>query len=166
VTPATASVVLRRVAKRTATSSKRTAAFGIVSARWGAGAVTLLGDRCVPVRVGLARILDIVIAKVQHNAGLTLSRRLCQYALDSGVPLMGSGLTDSDVGLAASTHLFAAFGIDTPVYLNGRQFLQSCYTYETVSTTSGIATVSNLPGLGVVVDQEWVTAHRPVVSPS
>ncbi len=78
--------------------------------------------------------IDIAIAKVQRNAGLTFLRRLCQYALDSGVRLMGSGLTDSDVGLAASVHLFAAFGIDTPVDLNGRQFIESAYARTTVTS--------------------------------
>jgi muconate cycloisomerase len=104
--------------------------------------------------------IDIAIAKVQRNAGLTLSRRLCQYALDSGVRLMGSGLTDSEVGLAASVHLFAAFGIDTPVDLNGRQFIQSAYARTTVQVDAGEAHVPNRPGLGVEVDEEWLRAHR------
>ncbi len=97
--------------------------------------------------------IDIAIAKIQRNAGLTLSRRLCQYALDSGVRLMGSGLTDSDVGLAASLHLFAAFGIDTPVDLNGRQFISSAYAGATVRVTSGRAELPDRAGLGVEVDE-------------
>jgi len=104
--------------------------------------------------------IDIAIAKVQRNAGLTLSRRLCQYALDSGVRLMGSGLTDSEVGLAASVHLFAAFGIDTPVDLNGRQFIQSAYARTTVQVDAGEAHVPNRPGLGVEVDEHWIRGHR------
>jgi muconate cycloisomerase len=104
--------------------------------------------------------IDIAIAKVQRNGGLTLSRRLCQYALDSGVRLMGSGLTDSDVGLAASLHLFATFGIDTPVDLNGRQFIDSAYAGRTVQVAAGEAHVPHRPGLGVDVDEEWLRAHR------
>jgi muconate cycloisomerase len=104
--------------------------------------------------------IDIAIAKVQRNAGLTLSRRLCQYALDSGVRLMGSGLTDSDVGLAASLHLFAAFGIDTPVDLNGRQFISSDYAGATINVAASAATVPNCSGLGVYVDEQWLHAHR------
>jgi muconate cycloisomerase len=104
--------------------------------------------------------IDIAIAKIQRNAGLTLSRHLCQYALDSGVRLMGSGLTDSDVGLAASVHLFAAFGIDTPVDLNGRQFIDSAYARTTVHVAAGEAHVPDRPGLGVEVDEEWLRAHR------
>lgn len=103
--------------------------------------------------------VDVAIAKVQRSGGLTLSRRLCQYALDSGLRLMGSGLTDSDVGLAASLHLFAAFGIDTPVDLNGRQFIESAYARSTVAIDRGNAFVPDQPGLGVDVDEAWVSTH-------
>jgi muconate cycloisomerase len=104
--------------------------------------------------------VDVAIAKVQRTGGLTLSRRLCQYALDSGVRLMGSGLTESDVGLAAALHLFSAFGIDTPVDLNGRQFISSPYASgATVSIVDGEARVPSAPGLGVEVDEEYVRAH-------
>ncbi|MGW4293834.1 mandelate racemase/muconate lactonizing enzyme family protein [Micromonospora chersina] len=101
--------------------------------------------------------VDVAIAKVQRSGGLTLSRRLCALAEDAGVRLMGSGLTDSDLGLAASLHLFAAYGIDTPVDLNGRQFLTSSYaTGATVEVKDGIARVPTGPGLGVEVDESVV----------
>ncbi|MEV1328580.1 enolase C-terminal domain-like protein [Micromonospora costi] len=101
--------------------------------------------------------VDVAIAKVQRSGGLTLSRRLCALAEDSGVRLMGSGLTDSDLGLAASLHLFAAFGIDTPVDLNGRQFVESSYaTGATVEVVKGTARVPTGPGLGVDVDEAVV----------
>ncbi|AXB44348.1 mandelate racemase/muconate lactonizing enzyme family protein [Amycolatopsis albispora] len=101
--------------------------------------------------------VDVAIAKVQRSGGLTLSRRLCALAEDSGVRLMGSGLTDSDLGLAASLHLFAAFGIGTPVDLNGRQFVESAYaTGETVRVDGGTAHVPTGPGLGVDVDEAVV----------
>lgn len=101
--------------------------------------------------------VDVAIAKVQRSGGLTLSRRLCALAEDAGVRLMGSGLTDSDLGLAASLHLFAAYGIDTPVDLNGRQFLTSSYaTGATVEIKEGAARVPTGPGLGVEVDESVV----------
>lgn len=104
--------------------------------------------------------VDVAIAKVQRTGGLTLSRRLCQYAEDSGVRLMGSGLTESDVGLAASLHLFSAFGIVTPVDLNGRQFIESPYAHgATVTIDDGAARVPSAPGLGVEVDEDYVRAH-------
>ncbi|MFF5990542.1 mandelate racemase/muconate lactonizing enzyme family protein [Prauserella flavalba] len=99
--------------------------------------------------------VDVAIAKVQRSGGLTLSLRLCQLAEDCGVRLMGSGLTDSDLGLAASLHLFAAFGIDTPVDLNGRQFVDSVYA-SGVEVKGGVAEVPTGPGLGVEVDESVV----------
>ncbi|WP_405145480.1 hypothetical protein OG589_01655 [Sphaerisporangium sp. NBC_01403] len=101
--------------------------------------------------------VDVAIAKVQRSGGLTLSRRLCQLAEDSGVRLMGSGLTDGDIGLAASLHLFSAYGITGPVDLNGRQFIDSAYaTGATVKVTDGVAHVPTGPGLGVEVDETVV----------
>lgn len=99
--------------------------------------------------------VDVAIAKVQRSGGLTLSLRLCSLAEDAGVRLMGSGLTDSDLGLAASLHLFAAFGIDTPVDLNGRQFIDSVYA-DGVRVDGGVAAVPTGPGLGVDVDESVV----------
>jgi muconate cycloisomerase len=113
-------------------------------------------DMATFVRLGA---VDVAIAKVQRSGGLTLSRRLCQLAQDSGVRLMGSGLTDSDLGLAASLHLFSAFGISSPVDLNGRQFVDSVYaTGATVKVSGGVAAVPSGPGLGVEVDEEKVRA--------
>ncbi|MEU8309972.1 enolase C-terminal domain-like protein [Actinomadura sp. NPDC048955] len=100
--------------------------------------------------------VDVAIAKVQRTGGLTLSRRLCALAEDCGVALMGSGLTDSDLGLAASLHLFSAFGVDTPVDLNGRQFIESPYAGPTVEIRDGTARVPDAPGLGVEVDERTV----------
>ena len=100
--------------------------------------------------------VDVVIAKVQRSGGLTLSRRLCALAQDAGLRLMGSGLTESDLGLAASLHLFSAFGIAGPVDLNGRQFLESPYARTTVEVVNGTATVPTGPGLGVEVDEDVV----------
>ena len=101
--------------------------------------------------------VDVAIAKVQRSGGLALSRRLCALAEDCGLRLMGSGLTDSDLGLAASLHLFSAFGIDSHVDLNGRQFLESSYVKgETVRVENGVAYVPEGPGLGVDVDEDAV----------
>lgn len=101
--------------------------------------------------------VDVAVAKVQRSGGLTLSRRLCSLAEEAGLRLMGSGLTESNVGLAASLQLFAAFGVDLPVDLNGRQFLKSPYTDHTaIRIEDGAATVPAGPGLGVDVDEQTV----------
>ncbi|MFI6095591.1 mandelate racemase/muconate lactonizing enzyme family protein [Lentzea sp. NPDC051213] len=99
--------------------------------------------------------IDVGVAKVQRSGGLTLSRRLCQLAEDCGVRLLGSGLTDSDVGLAASLHLFSAHGIKGPADLNGRQFISSPYATGII-VKDGMAQVPVGPGLGVEVDDTVV----------
>jgi len=55
--------------------------------------------------------IDIAIAKVSGRGGLTLSRRLCPTGGDAGLPIMGSGLTDTDLGSGPSCTCLAAFGI-------------------------------------------------------
>ncbi|GIW09500.1 MAG: mandelate racemase [Dehalococcoidia bacterium] len=105
--------------------------------------------------------VEVAIVKVQRSAGLWGARQFGEIAEASGVRLMGSGLTDSDVGLAASLHLYARFGIDTPVDLNGRQFVESCYVgAQTVRVEGGTAYVPEGPGLGVEVDEEKVAFYR------
>lgn len=104
--------------------------------------------------------LDIAVAKVQRSAGLYLSRRMAQTAEDAGLSLMGSGLTDTELGFAASLHLFAAFGIETAVDLNGRQFVESEYVAGApIEVANGVATVPSGAGLGVDVDESAVRAR-------
>lgn len=101
--------------------------------------------------------IGIAVAKVQRCAGLTLSLRQCQLAEDCGVALMGSGLTESDIGLAASLHLFAAYDLVAPADLNGRQFLTSPYaTGPTIRVRAGTAEVPTGPGLGIGIDEGTV----------
>jgi muconate cycloisomerase len=70
---------------------------------------------------------------------------------------MGSGLLDSELGLAASLHLFAAYEIGTPVDLAGCQFVESPYsTGAAVVVVDGAAEVPTGPGLGVDVDEQAV----------
>ncbi|MFG2662313.1 enolase C-terminal domain-like protein, partial [Streptomyces sp. NPDC048425] len=101
--------------------------------------------------------IGIAVAKVQRCAGLTLSLRQCQLAEDCGIALMGSGLTESDIGLAASLHLLAAYDLVAPADLNGRQFLSSPYaTGPTVQVRGGVAEVPTGPGLGIHIDEGTV----------
>lgn len=101
--------------------------------------------------------LDIAVLKVQRSAGLYLSRRMGQIAEDAGLSIMGSGLTDTELGFAASLHLFSAFGITTAVDLNGPQFVESAYASgDPIRVTNGVAAVPTGPGLGVDVDEARV----------
>jgi muconate cycloisomerase len=100
--------------------------------------------------------LDIAIAKVQRSGGMWWSRQFCELAENAGIRLMASGLCESDIGFATGLHLCAAFGVDTPVDLNGRQFVESAYVGQTVKVEGGTATIPDTPGLGVEVDEDAV----------
>lgn len=136
------------------------------------GSARLRGESAIPIAVDeslvhpmdlatFARLdaLDLAVAKVQRSGGLFPSRRLCALAEDLGLGVIGSGLTDSALGFAASLHLFAAFGMHHPADLNGPQFLTSDYLAEPWSpVTEGRASVPVGPGLGVTVDEDAVDA--------
>ncbi len=103
-----------------------------------------------------AGAVDLPVAKVQRCGGLWWSRQFCHVAEAAGLRLMGSGLCETDLGLATGVHLFAAFGIDLPCDLNGRQFVESAYLSKTVTIENGWATVPVSPGIGVVVDESEI----------
>ena len=103
-----------------------------------------------------AGAVDLPVAKVQRCGGLWWSRQFCSIAEAANLRLMGSGLCETDLGLATGVHLFAAFGIDLPCDLNGRQFVESAYLSETVTVENGCVTVPDRPGIGVEVDESLV----------
>jgi len=103
-----------------------------------------------------AGAVDLPVAKVQRCGGLYWSRQFCHVAEAAGLRLMGSGLCETDLGLATGVHLFAAFGIDLPCDLNGRQFVESAYLRRTVTIEDGYVTVPDGPGIGVEVDESLV----------
>ncbi len=103
-----------------------------------------------------AGAVDLPVAKIQRCGGLWWSRQFCHIAESAGLRLMGSGLCETDLGLATGVHLFAAFGIDLPCDLNGRQFVESSYLGQTVHINGGFATVPDSPGIGVEVDESLV----------
>jgi muconate cycloisomerase len=103
-----------------------------------------------------AGAVDLPVAKVQRTAGLWPSRWFCAIAEAAGLRLMGSGLCETDLGLATGVHLFSAFGIDLPCDLNGRQFVDSAYLAETVTIEKGRVRVPEGPGIGVEVDEALV----------
>ena len=78
-----------------------------------------------------ADAIGVAVAKVQRNAGLYRSRQLCDAAEAAGLELSLSGLTETDLGLAAGLHLAAAFDIN-PLQLNGPQYIETDYLRERV----------------------------------
>jgi muconate cycloisomerase len=103
-----------------------------------------------------AGAVELPVAKVQRCGGLWWSRQFCHIAEAANLRLMGSGLCETDLGLATGVHLFAACGIDLPCDLNGRQFVESNYLDSTVTVSGGRVTVPDAPGTGVEVNESRV----------
>lgn len=105
-----------------------------------------------------ADAIGVVVAKVQRNAGLYHSRRLCEMAQSAGLELSLSGLTETDLGLAAGLHLASVFDIN-PLALNGPQYIDTPFVRERVWQGGGQVRLPTGPGLGVEVDEDYVRHH-------
>ncbi|MCZ4312127.1 hypothetical protein O4H66_01815 [Comamonadaceae bacterium G21597-S1] len=92
--------------------------------------------------------------KVSKVGGLFYARQMCDLALNAGLTLIGSGLMDAPIGFAASVHLFAAYGMQLPVDLNGPQFIAEDYLAEPLPVRDQRAYVPDAPGLGVTIDED------------
>ncbi len=95
--------------------------------------------------------------KVSKVGGLYYARQMCDLAMNAGLTLIGSGLMDAPIGFSASVHLFAAYGMQLPVDLNGPQFIAEDYLATPLPVRDQIAYVPDAPGLGVVIDEEKVS---------
>lgn len=105
-----------------------------------------------------ADAIGVAVAKVQRNAGLYRSRQLCESAEAAGLELSLSGLTETDLGLAAGLQLAAAFDIN-PLQLNGPQYIDTPFLAQRVWQGGGEVRLPQGPGLGVDVDEAWVRRH-------
>ena len=83
-------------------------------------------------------------------------------AREYGALLMGSGLTDSRLALAASSHVFQALGMTLPVDLNGPQFIAGGPVEAAVPVEDGAALLPPGPGIGFQPTEEAVA---PFVDP-
>ncbi len=114
--------------------------------------------------MGLPYVIEMIrretveglVIKVNKMGGIHYGRQLCDMALNGGFRLIGSGLMDAPIGFAASVHLFAAYGIDFPVDLNGPQHIAEDYTKTPLPREGQHALVPTAPGLGVDVDEDKV----------
>lgn len=97
-----------------------------------------------------------VAMKPARVGGLRPQRRIIEIVQDAGMVFLGSGLTDPDIGFAASVQIYAAYGLPYPAALNGPQFLNASIATKGVRVENGIAYVPDGAGLGVEVDEEKV----------
>jgi L-alanine-DL-glutamate epimerase-like enolase superfamily enzyme len=102
------------------------------------------------------KLLDGVAMKPARCAGLWDARKQVELAQKHGLMVLGSGLTDPDVSLAASVLLYGAYGVDKPCALNGLQFLAGSFLKKPFELKDGGLELPAGPGLGVDVDENAV----------
>ena len=97
-------------------------------------------------------MMDGIAMKVARCGGLWHAARITDMLRSRSMQLFASGLTDPDLSLAASLHLFAAAGLTRPAALNGPQFLEGGGVTDARLRASGdLIKVPAAPGLGIEV---------------
>jgi muconate cycloisomerase len=99
------------------------------------------------------KLVEGLAVKINKLGGLFHGDRMCALARELGVPLLGSGLMDAPISFMAAVHLFAAYGIDLPVDLNGPQFISEDYLARPLPIEQQDVVVSSAPGLGLAIDE-------------
>jgi L-alanine-DL-glutamate epimerase-like enolase superfamily enzyme len=110
-------------------------------------------------------MLDGITVKTARSSGIWQSQKIIRLAKEHGMALLGSGLTDPDISLTASLHLFAWAGIDKPCALNGPQFLDSTLIEYGLEQQGDIIHVPKGPGLGIEmkpVAETYLTLIREI----
>lgn len=126
------------------------------------GALPILMDEGVigPVEVeefAALGMIDGVAMKPARCGGLWSCRRQIELCLERDMIWLGSGLTDPDIGFAASVAIYSAYGLKKPAALNGvPQFLCESVLKEDLKIENGKAFPAQGPGLGVEVDEQKV----------
>lgn len=103
---------------------------------------------------------DYLVVKVTKMGGLGPARLCGQIARAAGWGLLGGGLTDSHLTLAASAQLFGNLGIALPVDLNGPFFLADQVASGPKVGPGGLVELPQGPGHGCSVDLEKLAKYR------
>jgi muconate cycloisomerase len=109
-------------------------------------------------RMAALRCADLLVLKVCKSGGLRDCLRSAAVAEAHGIGLLGSGLTESGIGLAASVHLFSTLETLLAPELNGPQFLEDLMV-EGLEVDGATVRVPDTPGLGVRVNEEKIRSH-------
>jgi muconate cycloisomerase len=122
------------------------------------GALPILMDEGIVSPVEVAEfialdMLDGIAMKVARCGGLWNASRIVTLLRDNDLAVFGSGLTDPDLSLAATAHLFAWAGLDSPTALNGPQYIAGRGTTDAAFRANGdVMPVPTGPGLGIALD--------------
>jgi L-alanine-DL-glutamate epimerase-like enolase superfamily enzyme len=100
------------------------------------------------------RMLNGIAMKIGRCGGLWNASRIVTLLRDNGLLVFGSGLTDPDLSLAATAHLYAWGGLDAPVAVNGPQYIAGRGTTDPAFRAHGdLLPVPTAPGLGITLDR-------------
>jgi muconate cycloisomerase len=103
-------------------------------------------------------VCDLIVLKIAKSAGLWGCQRSAAVAQAHGLGLLGSGLTEAGIGLAASVHLYSTLELLLPPELNGPKFLADLFVGG-LEIDGNIVTVPDAPGLGITVNEDAIRAH-------
>jgi L-alanine-DL-glutamate epimerase-like enolase superfamily enzyme len=109
-------------------------------------------------------LMDGMALKPARNAGLYPSVQIVKLLRARGLMVLGSGLTDPDFSLAATTQLYAWAGLEKPCALNGPQFLADSLVGTALTPKHDELTVPTAPGLGLTPDDRAARCLEPVAS--
>lgn len=122
------------------------------------GALPILMDEGIVSPVEAAEfaalgMMNGIAMKVARCGGLWHASRIIEGMRRDGQILFASGLTDPELSLAASIHLFASAGLDLPAALNGPQYLADRGTSDAgFRAQADRIPVPTTPGLGITPD--------------
>ena len=98
-------------------------------------------------------MFDGIAMKVARCGGLWHASRIVDLLRENGLLVFASGLTDPELSLAASIHLFAWAGLDSAAALNAPQYVAGRGTADAAfRATRDRERVPTGPGLGVTMD--------------
>ena len=110
-------------------------------------------------------MMDGIAMKVARCGGLWHASRIVEGMQRDGLKLFASGLTDPEMSLAASIHLFAWAGLVSPAALNGPQYLADRGTGDAAfRAVADRVRVPTAPGLGVTPDATTIQSLTMVAN--
>ena len=136
--------------------------LGLKRARGRSGIPIAVDEGCFSsydvARLARLEACDLVVLKLAKSGGVFGCQRSAIVAEANGLGLLGSGLTEAGIGLAASVHLYSTLELVLPPELNGPKFLGELFV-DGLEIRQNRVTVPDGPGLGVTVKEDVIRAH-------
>lgn len=99
-------------------------------------------------------MMDGVAMKLGRSSGFAPAQQIVRALREEGLMILGSGLTDPDLALAATAHFFCWADIEYPCALNGPQFLEPAPFFAPLPIAGDTLRLPAEPGLGLTPTPE------------